>query len=104
MERKGYFQDGCVIPEGARISAPGLWVLSGFYGTGLYDVYFIHQRTAFDDGEEADGTASGSGGTSEDEKAEDEESLRRYAAQSGDRPGDAERSEDPDPGRTNCGA
>ena len=101
---KGYFQDGRVISESTRVSAPGLRVLSGFYGTGLYDVYFIHQRSAFDDAEEADGTASGSGGTSEDEKAEDEESLRRYAAQSGDRPGDAERSEDPDPGRTNCGA
>ena len=97
MEWKGYFQDGRVISESTRVSAPGLRVLSGFYGTGLYDVYFIHQRNPSDDGEEADRETSGTGGTPEDEKEKDEESFRRNAAQSWDCPGYAERSADPDP-------
>ncbi len=73
---KGYFQDGRSLPEASGISSPGLWFLPGSDRGGLYDVHFFDQGTPANEGETADGAASGTGRASEGQKKEDAVAVR----------------------------
>ena len=103
MGRERHLFHGRSIPEAPGISSPGLWILPGFYHTGLPSVYRFHQGAAPRICQKTRRAASSAGGALGHPETEDEKALRRHEAPGGDRAGHVKRPADPDPGRTHRG-